>query len=462
MLKDWVKRHDNMDRDWLVNYLSSPTRLGDPIGNTYEDILNRWERRLLSTPNPKEIMQTLSAAWATKCYRDRDKHSSCNLMLKSASKKKLKELSSSFNISMGAVVDGLLLGEDSHQISKEVQTEKREKSRQIAKMKKENVEERRYSEALNEMLTAAIIEISRLKLSTPKESNKTSPSACVVAQAAELEVREIAVGLGQNFALMKRLRQGHTFDLEYIGNRLKTGKSSPLALRPHSIRRKLSLANLPSPRARLSEAERQLAPVQEILGGSWLSPGNILTISGRAEQDSNRIASAIAIHHCTNGARIRYTTAFDLFNKLEESENIHLEQKISHLNSIADLLIIGGWDNVGWTSRRLEIFLDLLTSRERFGSTIIISRLSIDAWLENIEDNKVMRKAFSSKLLDNSCKLTITPEPIASDTEALNTSTGKTSIASRFTRYSMIKNTGHISVPLTSRHCITHILSTKK
>ena len=191
--------------------------------------------------------------------------------------------------------------------------------------------------------------------------------------------------------LKERLRQAEERDSSYEDFLLDLTELELQIRGENREKRRLKEARFPLVKS-LSTFDFEEAPkldkrlVGELAGGEYISEHRNVLFLGKSGTGKTHLATALGIEACRQNRKVRFTTACNLVNELQES---HGEKNLSRLlgkYARYDLLIVDELGYVPFAKEGGELLFQVFAERHERGSVIVTTNLGFASWTEVFGD----------------------------------------------------------------------------
>lgn len=127
----------------------------------------------------------------------------------------------------------------------------------------------------------------------------------------------------------------------------------------------------------------------ELARGEWLDQRFNCCLIGSPGTGKTHLAIALALAACRQGRRVRFFTAADLVNRLEEAQKQYqLEKLLTQLDK-AELLVCDELGYITFSRRGAELLFQVFTDRYERSSLLITSNLGFAEWVQVFQGERM-------------------------------------------------------------------------
>ena len=120
--------------------------------------------------------------------------------------------------------------------------------------------------------------------------------------------------------------------------------------------------------------------ILELARGEWIEKHENVCLIGSVGVGKTHLAIALGLAACRQGRRVRFYTAANLVNRLEEAQKQYqLERLLTHLDK-AELLIVDELGYLSFSRAGAELLFQVFADRYERGSLLITSNLPFSEW----------------------------------------------------------------------------------
>ena len=129
--------------------------------------------------------------------------------------------------------------------------------------------------------------------------------------------------------------------------------------------------------------------ILEMAQGEWIDQHFNCCLIGSPGTGKTHLATALALAACRQGRHVRFFTAADLVNRLEEAQKQYqLERLLAQLDK-ADLLVCDELGYITFSRRGAELLFQVFTDRYERSSLLITSNLGFAEWVQVFQGERM-------------------------------------------------------------------------
>jgi DNA replication protein DnaC len=208
--------------------------------------------------------------------------------------------------------------------------------------------------------------------------------------------------LGGQFARLAeeaiKEKQSHVAYLEAL-------LAAELEEREHNtVTRRLQEAHLPKLKT-LEEFEFQTAPhipaalIRHLAEGGYLQRSEPVVLLGETGTGKTHLATGLAVAACRQRKRVRFTTAAQLVNELDEAKNRSELNRVTHRWTRYELIVIDEMGYVTMPEAAAELLFQVIAGRAERAAVIVTTNLPFSEWT-TMFPNARLCKAMLDRLTD--------------------------------------------------------------
>lgn len=127
----------------------------------------------------------------------------------------------------------------------------------------------------------------------------------------------------------------------------------------------------------------------ELSRGEWIDQRFNCCLIGSPGTGKTHLAIALGLAACRQGRRVKFFTAADLVNRLEEAQKQYqLEKLLTQLDK-AELLICDELGYISFSRRGAELLFQVITDRYERSSLLITSNLGFAEWVQVFQGERM-------------------------------------------------------------------------
>ena len=208
--------------------------------------------------------------------------------------------------------------------------------------------------------------------------------------------------LGGQFARLAeeaiKEKQSHVAYLEAL-------LAAELEEREHNtVTRRLQEAHLPKLKT-LEEFDFQTAPhipaalIRHLAEGGYLQRSEPVVLLGETGTGKTHLATGLAVAACRQRKRVRFTTAAQLVNELDEAKNRSELNRVTHRWTRYELIVIDEMGYVTMPEAAAELLFQVIAGRAERAAVIVTTNLPFSEWT-TMFPNARLCKAMLDRLTD--------------------------------------------------------------
>lgn len=159
--------------------------------------------------------------------------------------------------------------------------------------------------------------------------------------------------------------------------------------------------------------------VLELAQPSWIESKLNLVITGPTGVGKTFIASALGFNACKLGFTAKYVKLGDLLTELTLARHDGALQKLAKELSKVEILIIDEWFREPLTQAQANELLDLIDTRFRRASTLLVSQVPVEDWHAAVP-NPTLADAILDRIVHDALRMELKGESMRKATSPLN------------------------------------------
>ena len=158
--------------------------------------------------------------------------------------------------------------------------------------------------------------------------------------------------------------------------------------------------------------------LEELCRSKWIQNKNNLIITGGTGTGKTWIACAIAVCACEKFMNVRYYSIYDLILKMKTLNPAEYLTALTEIRKL-DLLILDEIGHMPYDLESCRVFFEILDTRYKCGSTMLISNFTTQEWYELFSDVSYA-EATLSRCLERAYRFPIDGEDLRKNKELMS------------------------------------------
>jgi len=183
----------------------------------------------------------------------------------------------------------------------------------------------------------------------------------------------------------KLSREAANADEDYPGYLLRLSELELATRAGNALAMRIKAASFPVIKE-LADFDFTLVPalgkpkVLELSRGEWIDQHSNAALIGNSGTGKTHLAIALGLYACRAGKRVKFTTAANLANQLEEAQKQYQLERLLKLLEKLDLLIIDELGYLSFSRTAAELLFQVFADRYERGSILVTSNLPFGEW----------------------------------------------------------------------------------
>ena len=133
------------------------------------------------------------------------------------------------------------------------------------------------------------------------------------------------------------------------------------------------------------------AAIASLAEGAWIDDHESVILIGDSGTGKTHLATALAVHACQQGRRVRFTTLAGLANELQEAQSRRDLARVVARYTRTELVVLDELGYLALPAGAAELVFQVLSERHERGSLIVTTNLPFGEWTRVFPDARLAK-----------------------------------------------------------------------